>query len=53
MSQEKQIEEMLSIMEGEEKVTDIQVTLIVNMLANYNGDRFNEFYERYRRLEYR
>ena len=53
MSQDKQIEEMLSIMEGENKPSYIQLTICNNLLADYNGsdEQFRSYMDRYFTLE--
>ena len=53
MSQDKQIEEMLSIMEGENKPSYIQLTICNKLLADYNGsdEQFRSYMDRYFTLE--
>ena len=52
MTNDESLEEMLIIMEKEKNLNHIQVRVFVEMLTNYEGNRFDEFYNRFRKLEY-
>ena len=54
MSDDQELEEMLTIMEAEKsKPNGAQINICVGMLANYTGERFDEYYQRFRKLEYK
>jgi hypothetical protein len=53
MSEDKELEEMLGIMEKEKKPNEWQIKVFAQMLANYEGQRFDKHYQRFRKLEYK
>lgn len=54
MSDDKELEEMLIIMEAEKpKPNWAQINICAGMLANYEGERFEEFYNRFKKMEYK
>lgn len=53
MSDDKELEEILSIMESEKYPSQIQIQIFSQMLAEYTGKKFNEHYQRFRKLEYK
>ena len=52
MSNDKDLEELLGIMEKEQKPSEIQIKIFAYMLANYERERFDEHYQRFKKLEY-
>jgi len=54
MSNDKELEELLGIMEKqEEHPSQIQMQIFAFRLANYEGSRFDYYLQRFREIEYK
>ena len=53
MSNDEELEEMFDILEKTENISETQIKESAQMLADYEGERFDEHYKRFRKLEYK